>query len=631
MSTPSTITADSPSDLSADLICLLAFCRTQFIPALMFVEPIRARWRWSDDGELTRHPGGALGEPGVLYTLGKLFTSAEYKKSAKMSQDWKNHWGEMIQDGIELGPELESLRQRGHLIVIRYQGYTFLGLPEYLRQIVWEVFAQSSEEDLSQVRVTLAVLILNALPDPFTEPLWRSVCHNYKDVITSTLIPILRSLPPSINQSLSVGSAVMFLAFHLTSFGFSLEVIPWLSHAGSEQPTEVQLFFRIQSILSSILNGTGATNMPIGTSYGRPQNAISRALIGFTIHQMLWRKSKHDLKAQYEAWSSWWKEEDMLKPSSMVDVARTLLSSETAIVDDVSSRLSCDVLGAIAVDLSRSYCLEISVGLLTRCVKQLDMASAIYPVLCAELIKNNTLLGRLDEAYDLGFEYLGYQSYSKYSHGSAYVKIATADACIALKHYPQASQLLEEVLSSRALQPYTETCCALRLNKVKRRTMEKGQVFDFAANLDRILPFFTRLNTKVQAEIAVEIEATAYHTRQGEERISPPLYDLVGRTLKLHAESQEPLPEHLTRLRGIYMAENLSSVRGLSQLTINSVTNRSDANLSVPPPPSISSSNLQLRDEDQADYILPDITSECKEAWNKRNILTFGTLEPFAQ
>jgi hypothetical protein len=464
-----------------------------------------------------------------------------------------------------LGPELRDLVKQAHIETTDQHGKLFLGLSKRLRRGAWEFFARHPKNYLYS-RAALLTLVALYLPDPYTEPLWETTLFNCKELVTSTLIPVLCSWPKSEawTQHLISETTVCILAFNLALLGFPLRRVPW-DYLSKDLPhSDAKTFIEMQEVLSLTLHDSKSSSIIIQRLENRKphNNPLYESLFWVTIARIRW-KSIPELQEYCNARHPWGSINADFPRSEVEEIAYALICPDSIKVDQVSSCLSFSVLGALGASLSQYGHLKASVDLLELSLKTYEKTyvnlSMTYGVLLAELLKNYNKLGRSEEARMVGYEYLK-RPHTRSKRRSAqsdrvYVMISTSDACIALKEYGQARELLSDVLSRSDLDAYAEICSALRLNKVWRRTNGEAREPAFAENLSRVLWLIGKENTPVKEEFLTELQATAYHTKQAQEPLSPSLCATVNSSLQLYEQDAGVFHESLTTLRHLIQVD----------------------------------------------------------------------------
>jgi hypothetical protein len=311
----------------------------------------------------------------------------------------------------------------------------------------------------------------------------------------------------------------------------------------------------MQEVLSFMLHDDKSPPMVMPRlENGKPlRNALYESLFWVTISRIRWT-SIPELQESCNAWHPWGSINTDSSRSEVEEIAYTLIYPKSIEVERLSSRLSFSTLGALGASLSQFGHLHASMVLLELSLRAYEKAfvssSIAYGVLFAGLLKNYNKSGRSREARMMRYEYLKrpYDSLPADRSDRIYIMIATSDACIALREYGEASKLLSDVLSRSDLDAYNEVCSALRLNKVwrRRRKEEWGQAF--AEKLSRVLSLTSKENALVQEEFFTELQATAYHTKQAQEPLSPPLRAIVHSTLQLYQRNYGAFHESLATL-----------------------------------------------------------------------------------
>jgi hypothetical protein len=559
-----------------------------------------------------------------------------------------------------LGPELRDLVKQAHIETTDQHGKLFLGLSKRLRRGAWEFFARHPRNYLYS-RAALLTLVALYLPDPYTEPLWETTLFNCKELVTSTLIPVLCSWPRSEAwaQHLISETTVCILAFNLALLGFPLGRVPWDCLVKDLPHSDAEEFIEMQEVLSLTLHDNKSSSMITQRLENRKphDSPLYESLFWVTIARIRWT-SIPELQEYCNARHPWGSINAESPNSEVEEIAYALICPDSIKVDRVSSYLSFSVLGALGASLSQYSHLKASVDLLELSLKTYEKTyvnlSIIYGILLAELLKNYIKLGRSEEARTMGYEYLK-RPHTRSKRRPAqsdrvYVMISTSDACIALKDYGQARELLSDVLSRSDLDAYAEICSALRLNKVWRRTNGEARVPAFAENLSRVLWLTWKESTPVKEEYLTELQATAYHTKQAQEPLSPSLLATINSSLQLFQPDDGVFHESLTTLRHLVQVDHRPDAAAheasdlpfrpliLDDRSLNTIDtqilapsdNRSHARSNSPSPSVVntrSTSNSPDPSSAKRDRITRQLSerSDSSVNWRERNLLSLGT------
>jgi hypothetical protein len=545
----------SVSPQMRSLILVLANSSSRSLPAYLLSPPLSTRSNWSAMGACQRSPSTR-----TVTTFNDLFTHSFDDNDLAHLSNGTHTSLPYIDTPLRLsltglGPELRDLVKQTHIIISHQHGKLFVGLSKQLQRGVWEFFAKDSiEYRLS--RASLITLVACYLPDPYTDPIWETKLLSCKELVTSTLIPVLCSWPRSATwpQHLLTETTVCILAFNLALLGFPLGEIPWDCLIENLLHPDAKLFIETQKQLSPMLhNGASPSTVVRWLESIKPfESVVSKSLFWITIARIC-RTSILELQIYCKArhpWNEWESVNTDSSRSEIEEIAFCLLSPESINIEFVSSRLSSPSLGALGAGLSQSGHMQASLGLLELSLNSYSRSSITYGVLFAELLKNYNKVGKAEEARKIGYEYLRgpHDSLPADRPVRIHIMIAISDACIVLKEYEEARKLLSDVLSRSDLNAYTEICSALRLNKVWRRESDENYEPHFARNLDRVLSLSLKENTPVKKEFLTELQATAYHTKQAQEPLSPSLRAIVDDTLHLYQESDNLFHESLTGL-----------------------------------------------------------------------------------
>jgi hypothetical protein len=553
------------------MILVLANSPSQPLPAYLFSPRASTRSYWSATGACQHSPSDK--RVTAFHDLFQHAFDKDKQVQIKHGRDESLSYTDTLSDSslAGLGPELRDLVKHSHINISRQNGNMLLGLSKQLRRGAWELFATDPHEYI-QSRTCLLTLVAHYLPDPYTEPLWETILFGCKELVTSTLIPMLCSWPRSVTQqrNLTTETTVCILAFKLAILGYSLKNIPWECLIGDWLHSKAKLFIEIQELLSSMLHdGTSFSVVIQRLETLEPfVNPLYSSLFWITIARMRWT-SNAELQEYCNARHPWGSiDADSPRPE-IGEIAHALVCPESVSVKHASLRLSFPALGALGAGLSQFGHPKASVDLLELSLRSYEKTgsrlSLAYGFLFAELIKNYNKLGRSEEARMMGYAYLKrpHDSLPADRSDRVYVMITTSDACIALKYYGEARKLLSDVLSKSDLDAYTEICSALRLNKVWRRRNDEDYEAGFAENLGRVLPLTFEEDAMVKEEFLTELQATAYHTKQAQKPLSPPLRATVNSTIQLYQQDDH-----------VIFHESLETLRHLSQ--VDDTTVRSD-------------------------------------------------------
>lgn len=165
------------------MTCLMiACCRCDRVPALLFTRPYVSRRRWNEQGEIELvHPPAADTIPqwpkkmfvdvGGLPSRGKgVFSSTAGEFSP------------------QLAPNIEYLCQQD-IVETEIDGDNlFFRMAQSVREEIWE---QTCTQDRLLLWFDLLKLIIHSSPDIYAEMFWQTILCNCKPVIDSTLLPFL--------------------------------------------------------------------------------------------------------------------------------------------------------------------------------------------------------------------------------------------------------------------------------------------------------------------------------------------------------------------------------------------------------------------------------------------------------
>ena len=165
------------------MTCLmLACCRCDRVPALLFTRPYVPRRRWNKHGEVHLvDPPSADMIP--QWPLNKVIDATKWplgsESSHKRLSDWK------------LSPSIRDLCQQS-VISTEHDGENFFFcMVSSMREKIWE---QTSTQDRLLLWFDLLRLVIYSSPDACAEVFWREIFRSCKAVIDSTLLPFLSVL-----------------------------------------------------------------------------------------------------------------------------------------------------------------------------------------------------------------------------------------------------------------------------------------------------------------------------------------------------------------------------------------------------------------------------------------------------
>ena len=161
----------------ASMTCLiLACCRCDRVPALLFTRPYISQRRWNEDGEI------CLADP----------------PSADMIPQWPSNTvvdatetPTHSKSGLGISPSIETLCQQDIISTEREGREVFFRMATSMREEIWE---QTSTHDSLLLWFDLLRLIIYSSPDACAEIFWQDVFRSCKAVIESTLLPFLSVL-----------------------------------------------------------------------------------------------------------------------------------------------------------------------------------------------------------------------------------------------------------------------------------------------------------------------------------------------------------------------------------------------------------------------------------------------------
>ena len=159
------------------MTCLiLACCRCDQVPALLFTRPYISQRRWNDDGEIY------LADPPSADMIPQ-WPSSAVVDATKTPTRRKSRLG--------ISPITGTLCQQGIISTEREGREVFFRMATSMRDEIWE---QTSTHDCLLVWFDLLRLIVFSSPDACAEIFWQDIFHSCKAVIDSTLLPFLSVL-----------------------------------------------------------------------------------------------------------------------------------------------------------------------------------------------------------------------------------------------------------------------------------------------------------------------------------------------------------------------------------------------------------------------------------------------------
>lgn len=167
----------------ASMTCLiLASCRCDRVPALLFTRPYISQRRWGEDGEiyLTEPPSFDMIPQWPL----KMISDAKRspmggKGSCESLVEWR------------FSSSIEALIEQGLISIEHDEEDLSFQMAMSLREEIWK---QTSTQDRVLVWFDLLRLVIHSSPDAYAEIFWQTLFHKSKTVIDSTLLPLLSVL-----------------------------------------------------------------------------------------------------------------------------------------------------------------------------------------------------------------------------------------------------------------------------------------------------------------------------------------------------------------------------------------------------------------------------------------------------
>ena len=179
----------------ASMTCLmLACCRCDLVPALLFTRPYDSLRRWNNSGEiLLADPPPADVVPSWPLTI--FVDATESPRLGK--EDLSEGNSERFQSPATLGlprrlsPTIEHLCQQ-NIISTELDGEDIIfRMAKSIREQIWE---QTRTQDRLLLWFDLLKLIIYSSPDVYAEIFWQGILRSCKPVIDSTLLPFLSVL-----------------------------------------------------------------------------------------------------------------------------------------------------------------------------------------------------------------------------------------------------------------------------------------------------------------------------------------------------------------------------------------------------------------------------------------------------
>ena len=167
----------------ASMLCLiLASCRCDRVPALLFTRPYVSQRRWSEDGEiyLTDPPSSDMIPQWPLKMISDAKRSPiRGKGSCESLIDWR------------FSSSIEALCEQSLIGIERDGEDLSFHMVMSLREEIWK---QTSTQDRLLLWFDLLRLVIHSSPDAYAEIFWQTLFYKSKTVIDSTLLPFLSVL-----------------------------------------------------------------------------------------------------------------------------------------------------------------------------------------------------------------------------------------------------------------------------------------------------------------------------------------------------------------------------------------------------------------------------------------------------
>ena len=165
------------------MTCLiLACCRCDYVPALLFTQPYISRRRWNRHGEIyLADPPSADMIP--QWPLNQVIDATRWPLRSESSRRRLSSW--------TLSPSIRDLCQKS-VISTEHDGENFFFcMASSMREKIWE---QTSTQDRLLLWFDLLRLVIYSSPDACAEMFWHKTFRSCKAVIESTLLPFLSVL-----------------------------------------------------------------------------------------------------------------------------------------------------------------------------------------------------------------------------------------------------------------------------------------------------------------------------------------------------------------------------------------------------------------------------------------------------
>ena len=174
------------------MTCLiLACCRCDRVPVLLFTRPYAPRRRWTIHGEIY------LADPPPVDAIPQwpmnIFADDTELPSRSFLRDSDKVLSSRVarRSSPRLFPNIDNLCQL-KIISTELDGeYLFFRMIKATREEIWE---QTSTTERLLLWFDLLKLIIHSVPDIYAETSWQNVLRSCKSVIDSTLLPFLSVL-----------------------------------------------------------------------------------------------------------------------------------------------------------------------------------------------------------------------------------------------------------------------------------------------------------------------------------------------------------------------------------------------------------------------------------------------------
>lgn len=293
------------------------------------------------------------------------------------------------------------------------------------------------------------------------------------------------------------------------------------------------------------LNGTSSVANSHEVRLYESSSVLLRSLIGFTIALIPRKATDPESPHWYKTLSNSWLQEGDTLLSTMETVAHSLLFPDAAEAERLVDHFTVSVQSSLGIAFSAAGYPNKASILLRNSLGKIELykpygprpaESVEYGLLSAELINCNNLVDRTEElcSWGLSLTKARDEAHLGRRFDSIWVKLATADAHIALAAYPTAEHVLNQVLGLMDLDPFIKIVSRFRLNKIWRRTDQTAA--SFGKSLRQIVPLIEDALPEVQVEFLAELAATLAHLRGAEWADSDhsAMNDVVRETLDLY-------------------------------------------------------------------------------------------------